>query len=196
MHAPPPDLVLASSSRYRRELLARLTAHFSCLAPDVDESPRSGEAPAALAARLTLLKATTVAPLRPDAVVIGSDQVAALGQRVLGKPGTAARAAAQLADCSGQTVVFHTAVAILAPGGTGSLSHVDCTEVDFRSLHEEEIDRYIALDRPLDCAGSFRAESLGISLFKAMRSNDPSAIQGLPLIWVSAALRELGWQLP
>jgi septum formation protein len=196
MHTPLPDLVLASSSRYRRELLGRLTGHFRWLAPDVDESPRPGETPAALAARLALLKATAIALVQPTAVVIGSDQVAALGERVLGKPGTAARAVTQLAGCSGQTVVFHTAVAVLAPGASGPRSHVDRTEVEFRTLSEEEIQRYVDLDQPLDCAGSFRAESLGISLFNAVRTGDPSAIQGLPLIWVSAALRELGWQLP
>lgn len=196
MHLPPADLVLASSSRYRRELLGRLTGQFSCLAPDVDESPQPGEAPAALAARLAWLKASTIATLRPDAVVIGSDQVAALGERALGKPVTAARAAEQLASCSGQTVVFHTAVAILAPGSDSPMTHVDRTEVEFRTLPAEEIRRYVERDQPLDCAGSFRAESLGLSLFTAMRTSDPSAIQGLPLIWVSAALRELGWQLP
>jgi len=196
MHATLPDLVLASSSRYRRELLGRLTSQFSWLAPDVDESPRPGEAPAALAARLAALKAAAIATGRPDAVVIGSDQVAALGERVLGKPGTAARAMAQLAGCSGHTVVFHTAVVILAPGGVGPRTHVDRTEAEFRMLSEEEIHRYVQQDQPLDCAGSFRAESLGISLFTALRTSDPSAIQGLPLIWVSAALRELGWQLP
>ena len=196
MHAALPDLVLASSSRYRRELLGRLTGHFSWLAPDVDESPQPGEAPAALAARLALLKAATIATVQPAAVVIGSDQVAALGERVLGKPGTAARAVAQLTGCSGQTVVFHTAVALLAPGASGPRTYVDRTEVEFRTLRDEEIQRYVEIDQPLDCAGSFRAESLGISLFQTVRTSDPSAIQGLPLIWVSAALRDLGWPLP
>lgn len=196
MHAPLPDLVLASSSRYRRELLGRLTGDFSWLAPDVDESPQPGEAPAALAARLAALKAAAIAAARPGSVVIGSDQVAALGERVLGKPGTPERAIAQLAACSGQVVVFHTAVAIRAPGAEGPRIHVDRTEVRFRTLDAGEIRRYVERDQPLDCAGSFRAESLGISLFADLRTGDPTAIQGLPLIWVSAALRGLGWQLP
>lgn len=196
MQASLPALVLASSSPYRRELLERLTADFTWLAPDVDESPRPAEQPATLASRLAAGKAAAIAALRPGAVVIGSDQVAALGGRVLGKPGSAERAAAQLAACAGQTVVFHTAVAVLAPGRDVPLTHMDLTEVDFRPLGEAEIRRYVERDRPLDCAGSFRAETLGISLFRAVRSSDPTALQGLPLIWLSTALRELGWQLP
>jgi len=195
MSSPLPDLILASGSRYRRELLSRLTGQFSCQSPDVDEAARPGEPPGALAGRLALLKARTVAMARPAAVVIGSDQVAALGDRVLGKPGQAARAVAQLMDCAGRTVVFHTAVTILAPGGIRH-DYIDRTEVDFRPLSAEEIHRYVAHDQPLDCAGSFRAESLGISLFSAIRTDDPTAIQGLPLIWTGAALRLLGWQLP
>jgi septum formation protein len=189
-------LILASTSRYRRALLERLGLPFECVAPDVDESRRDGESPLALAARLARLKAEAVALRRPDAVVIGSDQVALRGTEVLGKPGTVERCREQLQKSSGRDVVFLTAVHVV-DGETGRAeSHVDRTSVLFRELTPAEIDRYIERDRPLDCAGGFKAESLGIALFEKIDSSDPTGLTGLPLAWVCGALRRAGFEVP
>ncbi|HEY0229894.1 MAG TPA: Maf family nucleotide pyrophosphatase [Dokdonella sp.] len=190
------DLVLASTSRYRRELLARLRLPFRTLAPDVDETRRSGELPAALAERLALAKARAVAAGCPDALVIGSDQVAELDGRVLGKPATAAAAQAQLAASSGRRVTFHTALCLLDTRAGRSSIVVDATHVVFRVLLAEEIAHYVDAEQPLDCAGSFKAEGLGISLFERIESNDPTALIGLPLIALSRLLRDAGVRLP
>jgi septum formation protein len=187
----PPPLVLASTSPYRRALLARLGVPFTVHGPAIDEAPRPAEPPQALALRLAHAKAQCVRDIHRTAVVIGSDQVACLDGSVLGKPGTAARARAQLAAASGRTIVFHTAVALARPDAA-PVSHADRTEVRFRTLTAARIARYVALDRPLDCAGSFRAESLGIALVESIDSEDPTALVGLPLIWLAAALRAAG----
>lgn len=188
-------LILASSSRHRRALLARLGLEFTCHSPDIDETPQRGEAPDALAERLAVAKATRVAAEAPGALVIGSDQVAALGDLVLGKPGDAARARAQLEACAGREVVFHTAVCVHRPGGSTE-THRDVTTVVFRALSAAEIHRYVEREQPLDSAGAFRCEGLGISLFERIESTDPSALIGLPLIWLSSALRRAGLAVP
>ena len=185
----PATVVLASSSVYRRELLSRLLTAFDCVAPDVDESPRDAEAPEELALRLARLKAEMVARQHPEALVIGSDQVAALDRQMLGKPGNHQRAVEQLMRCSNQAVNFHTAVVVMGPGFSSPAVHVDLTVVQFRPLANEEIEAYLRADQPYDCAGSFKAESLGISLFERIESTDPTALQGLPLIWLAAQLR-------
>ncbi len=195
MAIPQPRLILASGSPYRRELLARLGAEFAVIPADADERRQPDEPPAALAARLAHAKATAVAASRPDAVIIGSDQVAALGDRVLGKPGDRTNAAKQLAACSGATVTFYTAVCLLHPNGSGKAEHTDITRVQFRDLDAAEIDAYLTLDEPWDCAGSFRAEAHGVLLFHAIENQDPTALIGLPLIWLGNALRQTGVKL-
>lgn len=189
---PPPRIVLASQSPYRRELLGRLLPAFEVLAPRVDESRQPGEPPRDLALRLARLKAAAGLRLAPGALVIGSDQVAALGDETLGKPGTPGRAVEQLLRCSGQLVEFHTAVCVAGPGDQPELSHTDTTRVRFRTLTRLEAERYVAADEPLDCAGSFKAERRGVLLLTSIESRDPSAIQGLPLIWLGRALLDRG----
>ena len=191
MTAPPP-LILASGSPYRRELLQRLGLDFTWQSPDIDEAAGPGEAPADTALRLARAKALAIAASRPAALVIGSDQVAELDGRALGKPGDHETACAQLADCSGKTVRFRTGVCLVDGGSGRLLAHVDTTEVRFRTLSPDEIDAYLRMDRPYDCAGSFKVESAGIALFEAVHSSDPTALTGLPLIWVSDALARLG----
>jgi septum formation protein len=185
-----PPIILASTSRYRHELLARLQLPFTARSPSAAEEPIGGESPAAMAARLALAKASSIA--EPNAIVIGSDQVASLDGQLLRKPGTAEVAVAQLRAAQGKTVVFHTAVAVIATGSGVTLQHVDCTEVRFRRLDEQSLERYVALERPLDCAGSFKSEGLGVALFERISTEDPTALVGLPLIFVAAALRQLG----
>ena len=185
-------VLLASQSTYRRELLGRLLDSFESLAPDVDETPLPGELPEQLAQRLARLKALAGAASAPGKVVIGSDQVAALGTQILGKPGSTERAVSQLLQCSGQLVDFHTAVCILGPGSGTQLRHLDTTRVRFRKLSEAEARRYVEADQPLDCAGSFKAERRGVILLESIDSCDPTAIQGLPLIWLADALRQRG----
>jgi septum formation protein len=185
-------LILASGSPYRRDLLARVTRNFEVLAPAVDESAHAGESPAELALRLARMKATAVARLRAQAIVIGSDQVAALGSRILGKPGNEATAIQQLLDCSGQTVHFFTSVCVLNLQQQFDESYTDITRVSFRQLTSSEVRAYVKADKPLDCAGSFRAEGLGVALFDAIESRDPTAIIGLPLIWLAGCLRRAG----
>ena len=192
MPPPPQGLVLGSSSPYRRELLARLRLPFRVAVPGVDEAPQAGEAPAALAQRLATLKAEWVARAQPHDWVIGADQAAECEGAVLGKPGTAEQARAQLAACSGRVVIFHTAVRLARRGVPGE-GHLDRTRVVFRRLSAAEIARYVELDEPLGCAGSFRAEGLGVVLFERIESEDPTALVGLPLIWLAAALRRAGF---
>jgi len=185
-----PPIILASTSRYRRELLARLQLPFTARSPDVVEDAIAGEAPAAMAARLALAKAASIAAA--NAIVIGSDQVASLDGQVLRKPGSAEVAVAQLRLTQGRTVVFNTAVAIIATGSGTTLRHVDRTEVLFRRLDDAALERYVQLESPLDCAGSFKSEGLGVALFERISSEDPTALVGLPLIFVAEALRKLG----
>ncbi len=187
--APPPPLWLASTSRYRRDLLSRLGVEFRCEAPRVDETRGPGESPSALARRLALAKARAVAERHPEALVIGADQVCALGDVVLGKPGDAATAERQLVAESGNTVIFHTAVAVVGLQAGFWRQHVDETRCVFRALSAEEIAAYVAAENPYDCAGGFRVEGRGIALFERIESLDPTALIGLPLIWVASALR-------
>ncbi len=190
-----PRVILASTSRYRAELLRRLLPDFARQAPDADETPRPGESPADRAMRLAVAKARAVAGRAPGAIVIGSDQVAALGTEILRKPGDAALARAQLAKSSGQTVDFFTAVCLVGPDAAEHRV-LDTTRVHFRRLDEAAIERYIAAEQPLDCAGSFKCEGLGIALFERIESSDPTALIGLPLIAVARLLRECGITLP
>ncbi len=189
-------LVLASTSAYRRMLLERLQLPFETARPEVDESPLPGETPSATADRLALEKARAVADTHPDALIIGSDQVAHMGSEVFGKPGTAERAVEQLQRMSGRTVVFHTALALLNTR-TGSLHRESVpTRVRFRELTHAEIVRYVEKERPLDCAGSAKSEGLGIALLDALSGDDPTALIGLPLIALSRMLRAEGVALP
>ncbi|HUY83131.1 MAG TPA: Maf family nucleotide pyrophosphatase [Steroidobacteraceae bacterium] len=196
----PPKLILASTSVYRRELLARLGLPFECRAPGADETSQPGEAAAALAARLARAKAWPVAAADPAAWVIGSDQVAVLGpaadESILGKPGSAARCMEQLRACSGHTVTFLTAVCVLRGRDASAHEFVDRTVVAFRALCDLEIERYVARESPLDCAGGFKSEGLGISLFESIDNRDPTALIGLPLIRLAATLRACGYPLP
>ena len=188
-------LILASTSRYRRELLARLGLPFNVARPDVDETPLGGESAALLAPRLARAKAMMIGGQHPESFIIGSDQVARLDDQCLGKPGTRDNALAQLGAMSGRTVVFHTAVC-LARGGEPPLEAVDITRVQFRTLTVAEIERYVDAEQPLDCAGSFKSEGLGITLFEAIETTDPTALVGLPLIALSKMLRQAGFSLP
>ena len=199
MHQSPPlqrPLVLGSTSRYRRELLERLGLPFTVAAPHTDETPQPGETPRALALRLALAKARAVAQQHPDAVVIGSDQVADLAGQPLGKPGEHARAVQQLRQMRGQTVVFQTAVAVVC-AATG-FEQVDLApvEVKFRDLSDAEIERYLRTEQPYDCAGSAKSEGLGIALLDAIHSDDPTALIGLPLIRTCRMLRAARITLP
>jgi septum formation protein len=194
--APPVrPVVLGSTSPYRRELLERLRIPFVVSAPGVDETPHPGEAPQALARRLALAKARAVAALHPEAVVIGSDQVADLAGHPLGKPGEHARAVAQLRQMRGQTVIFQTALAVvcLASG----FEEVDLAEVRvvFRDLSDEDIEAYLQAEKPYDCAGSAKSEGLGIALLESIDNDDPTALIGLPLIRTARLLRKAGVKL-
>jgi septum formation protein len=191
-----PTLILASTSPYRRELLARLAIDFEVIAPGVSEEALPGESPADRALRLATAKARAVSTRHPDALVIGSDQVASLGAEVLDKPGDAERCRAQLAHLSGRSAHFYTACVLMAARPPVHLAHVDTTTVIFRRLIAAEIARYVERERPFDCAGGFKAEGLGIALFDCIESQDPSALIGLPLIWLAGALRGAGYPLP
>lgn len=190
-----PRLILASTSAYRRALLERLGLPFDTARPDVDETPLPDESPAALAVRLARAKAEAVATGAGDAWTIGSDQVAELDGRPLGKPGTAENAVTQLRAMSGREVRFHTALCLAGPDGR-RFEHLDLTVVRFRTLGEDEIARYVERERPLDCAGSFKCEGLGIALFEAIDNRDPTALVGLPLIATARLLREAGFAVP
>lgn len=187
-----PPLILASTSRYRRELLSRLRLPFEVCSPEVDEGRLPGEAPAALALRLALAKARAVAVQRRDAVVIGSDQVADLQGDALGKPGTHERAAQQLQRLSGQRVQFHTAVAVVRTDQGFERSALSSVSVLFRDLEASEIEHYLRVEQPYDCAGSAKCETLGIALLRSIESDDPSSLVGLPLIRTCELLRLAG----
>jgi septum formation protein len=189
-------IVLASTSRYRADLLRRLLADFEQAAPDTDETPQAAEAPAARALRLAIAKATAVADGLDDALVIGSDQVAALDGAILRKPGSVEAAREQLGASSGRVVNFHTALCLLDTRHGRSQTHVDDTRVRFRELGSAEIERYVTRELPLDCAGSFKCEGLGISLFEEIDNRDPSALIGLPLIALARMLRQAGVAVP
>ncbi|RYF01039.1 MAG: septum formation inhibitor Maf [Comamonadaceae bacterium] len=189
-------LILGSTSRYRRELLNRLATPFEVAAPAVDETPAPGESPRDLALRLALAKAQAVAALHPQAVVIGSDQVADLAGQPLGKPGTHERATAQLQQMRGQTVVFQTAVAVVCHATGFQQVDLAAVQVRFRALSDAEIERYLRAEQPYDCAGSAKSEGLGITLLDAIDSDDPTALIGLPLIRTCRMLRAAGLVLP
>jgi septum formation protein len=188
-------LLLASTSPYRRELLSRLCIPFDVVRPEVDETPHSGESPLALAQRLAAAKAAAIATREGDAWVIGSDQVAELDGMPLGKPGGRDQALAQLATMSGRSVAFRTALCVMHRD-LGRFDAVDTTVVRFRSLAMDEIARYVDAEQPFDCAGSFKSEGLGITLFEAIDTSDPTALVGLPLIATARLLREAGFALP
>jgi septum formation protein len=193
---PKLRLILASTSTYRKQLLERLGIPFTVAAPNVDESPLPGESAADLVGRLARTKAEVVARRSTHSLVIGSDQLAMCGRDVLGKPGSGDRAIAQLKSLSGHRVVFNTAVhLVLSDSGTNE-GHLDVTTVHFRRLSDDEIRRYVTRDKPYDSAGGFKVEALGISLFDKVDTHDPTALVGLPLIWLAAALRKHGFHVP
>lgn len=193
---PPLAIVLASTSPYRRQLLERLGIPFSVARPEADETPLSDESPVATAHRLALAKAKAIASNHPSALIIGSDQVAYFGNQRFDKPGTEVRAIEQLRAMSGNVIVFHTAVCLLDSASGQFRTEGVPTEARFRKLNDEEIIRYVQREKPLDCAGSAKAEGLGISLLEYMRGDDPTALIGLPLIALCTMLREQGVQIP
>ena len=190
-----PALILASTSPFRRELLERLGLAFTVETPEVDEAHIQGEPPTERALRLAMSKAETVALRNPQAVVIGSDQVAAAGGVILDKPGTVERAHQQLKHLSGSQARFHTACAVRWHNTGFSVNHLETVTVAVRDLTHAEIERYVEREQPLNCAGSFKSEGLGIALFSRIESEDPTALVGLPLIWLAGALRQAGYAL-
>lgn len=190
------ELILASTSPYRRQLLQRLQVPFRCEAPQVDESALPGEFPQALAERLATAKARAVSALHPGTLVIGSDQVASIDGRCIGKPGGYDAAAQQLRDSSGRKVLFYTGLAVAGPGPDQCHSQVETFCVEFRQLAETEILAYLRKEQPYDCAGSFKCEGLGIALFRRMIGDDPTALEGLPLIATCRLLRAAGFAVP
>lgn len=188
----PRPLILASTSAYRRELLERLHLPFTVIASDVDEVALPNERPEQLACRLALAKATAVATQHPNSVVIGSDQVADLNGLALGKPGNHARAVAQLQRMRGQTVIFHTAVAVACQATGFAQTELAQVRVQFRPLTDEQIERYLLAERPYDCAGSAKSEGLGIALLARIDNDDPTALIGLPLIRTCQLLEAAG----
>ena len=186
------DVILASSSAYRQRLLARLQIPFSCISPDVDETRLADEAPAAMARRLALAKARSVARAHPEALVIGSDQVAALGDTVIGKPGGHKAAFAQLRASAGRELAFHTGLALHCAASGFERFHVEPFSVHFRELSDKSIENYLQIEQPYDCAGSFKWEGLGIALFRRLAGDDPTSLEGLPLIALTGLLAEAG----
>lgn len=193
---PESQLILASTSTYRRTLLERLRLEFRVLSPRVDERPRRSENPSALVRRLARAKAAAIARIEPDCWVIGSDQVAACGRQILGKPLTRERCIEQLHKCSGRQVRFLTAVTLMRAASGQRHDIMDTTRVKFRRLDLPSIERYVDCEQPLDCAGGFKSEGLGISLFECIESSDPTALVGLPLIALSRLLRRAGFSVP
>jgi 7-methyl-GTP pyrophosphatase len=197
----PPPLILGSTSVYRRELLTRLQIPFECHSPGVDETPLPGERARELVVRLARQKAQAVAERHPEAWVIGSDQVALLSNAsqhdlILGKPGSVAKCIEQLEACSGRTVDFVTAVAVVHRREAALVEFIDTTRVSYRNLDRDTIKRYVEREGPLDCAGGFKSEALGITLCESIDSRDPTALTGLPLIRLCAVLRDAGFELP
>jgi septum formation protein len=190
------NLILASSSPYRKSLLERLGIPFQVFSPDVDETPQSAETATRLVSRLAQSKAASLAAQFPDSVIIGSDQVAVCDEEITGKPLNTEDAVRQLQRFSGRIVRFLTAICVICEKTAYEYQRIVITEACFRILSDDEIRRYIDLDRPLDCAGSFKSEEAGISLLSAMKSDDPTAIVGLPLIALSEALRAAGFKVP
>ena len=195
-HPAPAKLVLASTSRYRRELLSRLNTPFEVTAPAVDEAPLAAEGPQALALRLARLKAQAVRNAWPDALIVGSDQVAVVNETILGKPGNFDRAAAQLKLMRGKPVHFHTALCVLNARTSREQTALVPVTVHMRDYTDAQIERYLRADEPYDCAGSARIEGLGIALVARLEGDDPNALIGLPLIALCNMLRNEGWELP
>jgi len=193
---PTARLILASTSIYRQQLLDRFGLPYTVVSPATDESRLLDEAPGAMSERLAQAKADAVATLHTNAWVIGSDQVAEYNGIALGKPGDHANAVAQLRAASGRILRFHTAVCLRCIATDVVLIHRDATDVAFRALDEDSIERYLRAERPYDCAGSFKSEGLGVALFESIRSDDPTALVGLPLIALARMLREAGFNLP
>lgn len=191
-----PDVILASSSVFRAALLEQIGLSFTTQSPDIDESARTDESADALALRLAEGKAAKIAAAHPQAIVIGSDQVAHVEGRILGKPGTPEKAREQLAFQSGRTVAFHTGVCVMAPAFDVPRTHLETVHTTFRKLSEAEIARYVAAEDVTATAGSMKSEGLGITLVEAIESADPSALIGLPLIAVRRLLAEAGLALP
>lgn len=189
-------LLLASSSSYRRELLSRLRLPFDCRAPEIDETPHPDESPEQLVRRLSREKALALAETHPDHLIIGSDQAAVLGDRIIGKPHTLERAREQLLSCSGKRLDFLTGLTLLDT--RNGAEQVDCLRfsVHFRDLSEAQIERYLIAEQPFDCAGSFKAEGLGISLFRATEGEDATSLIGLPLIRLVDMLNSAGIEVP
>jgi septum formation protein len=187
------DLILASTSTYRKTLLERLQLPFRCLAPDADETPLPNEPAAQLAARLALAKARSVARMHPDSLVIGSDQVAQLDGNIMGKAGDLQRARQQLRASSGRSVQFITGLALCCAGRGLETLHTEYFTVQFRVLSAAAIDTYLEREQPLDCAGSFKCEGLGIALFERLRGDDPTSLEGLPLIALTTLLKQAGY---
>jgi len=189
-------IVLASASPYRRGLLDRFLDDYQAISPDIDESNVDQLKPKALARHLARKKAETVSMTARDSLIIGADQLAALDGQVLGKPGDHQKAVEQLLAASGQAVTFRTAVCILDPVGRTRYEHVDKTTVRFRQFDRRLVESYLRHDEPYDCAGSFKIEGAGFVLFKSVTTDDPTALIGLPMIWVSDVLLELGYLIP
>jgi septum formation protein len=190
-----PQLILGSSSRYRSELLSRLRLPFACMAPDIDETPTPGESPEATAMRLAQTKARAIAPKAPDALIIGCDQVATLDGNQIGKPGNHENALAQLRLMRGRKVIFHTALCLLdSRAGSPFPLQLENVQVfvSFRDLPDEELDAYLRIEQPYDCAGSAKNEGLGIALIERIDSSDPTALTGMPLIALTSMLRRVG----
>ena len=194
MAESPQKVVLASGSRYRRQLVQTLIPAFDVVVPDVEETPADGETPKQLALRLSESKANAGSAAYPEAIVIGGDQVASLDGRIIGKPGDHATAVQQLTACSSHAVEFHTGACVVGANGF-SESYVDNTVVYFRQLNRDLIERYLRKEQPYDCVGSFKAEQLGVILFERIETTDPAAIQGLPMIWLAACLTRAGVDL-
>jgi len=192
----PARLILASTSKYRKMLLQRFDTPFDCHAPEIDETPLKNESPYNLVERLAVQKANAVSVEHPQSVIIGSDQLAVFDTQIIGKPGTQPAALKQLRLFSGQLIEFLTAVSVVCRESNFSEHHIDITRVRFRTLQDEEIVRYLEKEKPFDCAGAFKAESLGITLFKHISSEDPTALIGLPLIQTAAMLRQAGLAVP
>ena len=192
----PERLILASSSKYRKMLLQRFGIPFECLSPDIDESRNNDESPAELVGRLADEKAASICRENPAAIVIGSDQIAVFENQLIGKPGSYQPAMKQLATFSGRVVEFLTAVSVQCLASGFTEAHIDTTRVHFRKLESGEIERYLNTEKPFDCAGAFKVESLGITLFERVASKDPTALVGLPLIRTAAMLRRAGLRLP
>jgi len=189
-------ILLASSSRYRQGLLDRFLDDYQTVSPDIDESARDAEDPQTLATRLARSKAEIASSINPDALIIGADQLAVLDGAVLGKPGDHQKAVEQLLAASGQSVTFLTAVCVLDPVTRQRFEHTDTTVVRFRQFDRRLADAYLRHDQPYDCAGSFKIEGAGFVLFESVRTDDPTALVGLPMIWLAARLQELGHLLP